>query len=311
VTDTALLDARIDHLALEQLEQTVDRFPEVDGWPGLLGDQPPPERPAEPAYLLPFEFDPQPMTPSIDEFARVTMNGDMPAIVHLRMQKLYQENIGALLYRESQRLAREHSCPVITAVLLLWKEADGPAMTGHYAIPSAGVFRYELTRLWEKDVDEMFGSPATLAFTPLAKFAPERLPEVLRRMEEGIEARAGDEEWKDRLWFLAYSGMGVRYPAEQVDRWLAHKLDFIHRTNGCRRALSDGYYAGYSQGQEEGKLHGALTWIEKVGGRRLGAPSAEVSASLKAIRNLDRLEQVAARVLKGASWTEVLPPAEC
>jgi hypothetical protein len=38
----------------------------------------------------------------------------------------------------------------------------------------------------------------------------------------------------------------------------------------------------------------------------LGAPPAQVAPAVATLRSLDRLEQLGARVLKGATWQEVL-----
>src|SRR5262249_17032759 len=155
-------------------------------------------------------------------------------------------------------------------VFLLWPGADGPAMTGKYRLPTGEVFRYHLTKLWEKDVDELFNSIATVAFAPLARFAPERLPEVVRRLEEGIATTAKNDDEKTNVWFLAYSSMGLRYPAAQVNDLLAHKLPFLLQTPQCRRLLSDGYYAGHSRGEEEGQFQATRRWVLRLGSQRLG-----------------------------------------
>src|SRR5262249_54611170 len=146
------------------LEGLVGRFLKALDWAGLLeGIGEPAGQKADPDYLEPFEFDPQPMPPSIDEYARVRKLSGAPAIIHIRMQRLYQDNIGAVLHREAERLRAEHHCEVQTAVMLLWEGADGPAMTGEYTLPGGEVFRYHLTRMWERDVDEMFNSVGTVA----------------------------------------------------------------------------------------------------------------------------------------------------
>jgi hypothetical protein len=304
-----LLDRLVERAALPALEQVAGRFQGAQGWTDLLeGISAPEETRDDPEYLLPFEFDPEPMPPSIDEFAKVRKITGEPAIIHIRMQRLYQDNIGAVLYKEAQRLQAEHRCSVETAVMLLWQGADGPAMTGEYRVPGGDFFRYHLTRLWERDVDEMFDNLGTLAYAPLGKFEPERLPEVLRRLDEAIETQAKDEKTRENLWVVAYQGMGLRFPAERVHELLKHRLPFILGTQACRGTLSEGYYAGYSQGEADGQFQATRRWVLELGRQRLGAPPAGVEQGLQTIRQLDRLEQLAARVLKGGSWPEVLAP---
>jgi hypothetical protein len=308
--ESALLDALIDRAGVEQMGQAVERFATAPGWPEMLaGIEPPAARPADPEYLLPLEIDPSPLPPSIDEYAKVKgKSTGLPSIVHIRLQRLYQDNIGAVLHRESQRLRKEYHCPVHTAVLLLWPGADGPAMTGEYDVPTGGTFQYHLNRLWEKDVDELFSSLATVAYTPLGKGAPERLPEIVRRMEEIIDSQAPDERMRENLWVVAYQGMGLRYPAERVNELLAHKLPFIYATRPCRGTLSEGFYDGHAKGLEEGMAQATRRWVRTLGGQRLGEPSEELMRALEAVSSLDRLEQIAARALHSASWPAVLAP---
>jgi hypothetical protein len=305
-----LLDHLIDRVALGPLEQARDRYLSAPDWVALLADLSAPEaRPADPEYLLPFEIDPEPMPPSIDHYAQVTMRGTgKPSIIHLRFQRLYQENIGAVLYRESQRLQTEHHCPVQTAVTILWTGADGPAMTGEYAIPSGGTFHYLVTRLWEKDVESSFQSISTVSYAPLCKFPPEQLPDVVRRMDEYIEQSGRDENEKQILWVVAYSSMGLRWPAEQVNALLAKHLPMLLGRHECRSTLSEGFYEGYTKGEAEGVRQATLRWVLKLGGRRLGEAPPAVAQALETERAVDRLEQLASRALKAASWQEVLAP---
>jgi hypothetical protein len=302
----ALMDQLMEQWNLEQLEQVRDRLPDAASWSALLADIQVLARPADPDYLLPFEFDPEPMPPSIDEYARVKKVPGGEVIFHIRFQRLYQENLGAILYRESQQKQAEHHCPVETVVLLLWPGADGPAMTGEYAIPKGGTYRYHLTRLWERDAEEMLNNPSTLAFAPLGKFKPERLGEIIRRMDEAIEARS--EEDKHNLWIVVYSGMGLRFSAEQVHELLAHRMPYLLQTQECRSTMSGGYYDAFTEGEAEGALQAARVWVLTLGRQRLGEPEPAVGKAIETRDSLDQLEQLAARVLKGTTWREVLAP---
>jgi hypothetical protein len=302
-----VLESLTDRLGLVQLEQLRDRYLSAQNWAELLAGVTIPESPpTQPEYLLPFEFDPTPMPPSIDQYAKVRTEDGEAAVVHLRFQRLYQEDLGAILFRESVHLRERYRCPVKSVVLVLWKGADGPALTGQYRDPSGSLFCYQITRLWEKDVDEMLGSCGTIPFAPLARGAPERLPEIVHRMAEVISSQAKDQETIENLWGLAYLCMGLRYPAEQVNTLLADVLPTIYQCEDAKRVMSDGYYAGVSQGQEKGALQAMQCWVLTLGKRRLGEPPSNVPPAVEMIRSQERLEQLAARVLKGATWKEVL-----
>jgi hypothetical protein len=305
-----LLDRLVAKLDLEQLEQVKDRLPSAGDWAGLLGDATPSgEVPAQPAWLVPCEFNPGPLAPSIDEYAvmeRRMLSGKM--ILHIRIQRLYQEDIGAVLYQDSKRLEAEHHCPNQTAVMLLCESADGPAMTGEYAIPGGGTFRYILTRVWERDAEEMLQSVGLAIYAPLGRFDPNRLPGLVQRVEQVIETSPGNDQDRENAWIVLYGSMGLRYPAEQVNALLAHKLPYLRQTAVWREIASQGYHAGCSQGYHEGAEQVTRRWVLHLGSQRLGPPPAETAAALEAVTNLERLEQLAARVLKGADWQAALAP---
>jgi hypothetical protein len=306
-----LVDVLVERAGLSILEQARDRFLNVPGWTELLaGLEVPLERPADPYYVKPFEIDPEPPAPSIDEYARVsTKSSGDPSIIHIRFQRVYQPNLGEILYKDSKRVQAERKCPVTSVVILMWPGADGPAITGTYAIPSGGTYTYTVTRLWERDVEEMFGSVATAVYAPLSKFAPECLPEIIRRMDDYIEANATDEKMRSALWVVVYSSMGLRYSAEQANQLLASQLPYILEREECRSTMSEGFHAGYSEGEQEGAIQALRGWVEALGSQRLGAPPPLVAQALTANTSRDRLEQLAARVLKGANWQEVLAPS--
>jgi hypothetical protein len=305
----AVPEALADHLDLGQLERLRDRLPDVSSWAELLeGTTPAPDPPAPPEYLLPCDFDPSPMPPSIDTYAKVELLTGQPAVVHLRFQRLYQEDLGAILYRENRRLAEKYGQMVQTVVLVLWPGADGPAVTGEFHTPGGEVFRYLLTRLWEKDADEMFDSPATAAFAPLARFAPERLPEIVRRMINVITAQ-DDAEAQSSFWSMAYSSMGLRYPAEQVHELLAPVMPRILAHKDARTMMSEGYYAGQSRAEGDGAGRAARDWVLALGTRRLGEPTTALREQLETVANLERLEQIAVQLRKAATWPEALAPA--
>jgi hypothetical protein len=306
-----LMDQLMDRSCVAMLEQARDHFLGVPGWAELLaGLEVPAELPADPAYVQPFEIDPEPMAPSIDEYARVTMKGSSePAIFHIRFQRVYQEDLGEILYKDSKRIGAERHCPVTSVVILMWPGADGPAITGSYTVPGGGTYTFNVTRLWERDVDEMFDSVATAAYAPLSKFPPERLAEVVRRMDEFIETKSPDDKTRSALWVVAYSSMGLRYPAEQVNALLSARMPYLLERPECRSTMSEGFHTGYSEGEQEGAVKATRGWVEALGRKRLGEPPLPIAQALAANTSRDRLEQLASRVLKGASWQEVLAPS--
>jgi hypothetical protein len=303
----ALLDGAADRLGLAQLERLQDRFLAAQSWAELLAGMTVPDAaPADPDYLQPFDFDPEPMPPSIDEHFRVQFEAGKEAVIHMRFQRLYQDNLGEILYEENRRVSERLRLPVQDVVLVLWPGADGPALTGEYVPPSGGVFRYSVKRLWEMDPEETLHSCGTAIFAPLTRFPPEELPQIVRRVKEVITAHAKDEKTLVNCWGVTYCCMGLRYPAEQVNELLTDVMPIVYRCPDTKGVLSEGYYLGHSRGESEGAIRATRRWVLTLGGQRLGEPPPVVRQAVTATDDLQRLEQLAARVLKAGAWPEVL-----
>jgi hypothetical protein len=230
-------------------------------------------------------------------------------VIHPRFQRIYQPDLGAILHREAEQLrAAKYNLPVESAVTILWTGTDGPVVTGEYAVPGGETIHYTVARMWEKDPDTMFDIPMAAILSPLAGFGPERLPEVLRRMDEAIESHARNEQERENYWVIAYTNVGLRFPAERVHELLAHRMEYIWSLNPMRRTRSNGHSRALAETLPEGDLRATWQWVLALGRERLGEPPAEVPGALAAITNLDRLEQLASRVLKAATWLEALAP---
>ena len=129
-----LLQALADRLDQAQLETLQGRFLSATTWAELLdGVVSTGETPAPPDYLEPYEFDPTPLPPSIDTYAQMTLANGTKAVMHMRFQRMYQKDLGSILYKEGEQLRAKYGGIVQSLVLLLWPGADGPAMTGEWA----------------------------------------------------------------------------------------------------------------------------------------------------------------------------------
>ena len=94
--------------------------------------------------------------------------------------------------------------PIVSVVVLLRPEAEGPGFTGKlgFNAPGGGFmqFGYKLVRVWETPVEELLtGSLALLPLAPIADVTEAQLPEVVRRMERRLnnELEAGE---RGLLW---------------------------------------------------------------------------------------------------------------
>ena len=302
----AMLETASDRVALSELERLRDRLTHAASWPELLSLLGPlPERPANPHYLEPLDVDPTPMPPSIDTYAKATIMKGMDMVLHLRFQRLYQDDIGEVLYKESVRLKALYNCPVQTLVFLMWKGADGPGFTCSYRIPAGGVYQYKLMRLWEKDAAEMLNSVGTAMFAPLCKFPEETLPELLRDVEKIIETKGKDAAEKRNCWAVAYSSLGLKYPAERVNELLKHRMPEILEFHESKSVRSEGFYDGNTAGAEEGLQLACRDWVFALGRQRFRQEPGDLVEKLDQNKDLKAWELLAGRVLTVAGWQDL------
>jgi hypothetical protein len=84
-----------------------------------------------------------------------------------------------------------YKLPVQSVIILLRKEADGPAMSGKigYEVPQSQAgslaLRYRVVRVWEKAVEEVLqGGLAALPLAPLANVSENELPAIVKQKED-------------------------------------------------------------------------------------------------------------------------------
>ena len=230
--------------------------------------------------------------------------GEVPLeIIHLDFQSSAAAWKHADLMVYNALLFAHYRAPVHTMVVLLRPQAGHANMNGvirYAARPGRGgmEFGYEVVRLWERPAEELLA--ADLGVAPLAMLG--RLPEGLP-LEEGLAAvarriveRLANEAPPDRAKKLltdAYLLSGLR-----VRRNVAARI-----FRGVRPMdESDTYLAILDEGQEKGIRRVILI----QGQDRLGSPDESVKAGLNSITDLDRLERMAHRTPKAASWQEIL-----
>lgn len=256
-----------------------------------------------------IEADLSTVTADADRVLRV--NGPpAPFLAHLEFQAGYDRAMGERLLRYNVLLRYRHGLPVRSIVLLLRREADGPALTGAVRDGTETEqnllhFRYRVVRVYEQPVEAVLaGGLATLPLAPLADVSPSALPGVVRRMEERIGAEAAPDQ-AGMLWTAAYVLMGLKYPAALVTQ-LLKGVRQMKESATYQAILQEGRAEGEARGEEWGRAEEARALIVRLGRKRFGSPDAATEAALGAITSRERLEQLAERLLEAESWSELL-----
>lgn len=227
-------------------------------------------------------------------------------LAHFELNVSYSKEYGDSLLRYNALATARHHIPVQSVVVLLRKEADGPAMSGvvHYEAPGGGgelFFRYKVVRVWEKAVDDILnGELATLPLAPLANVPLKRLPDVIRQMEDRFDREASVEE-AGTYWTATLLLLGLRFKRGTV-------VELLKGVRGLNE--SDTYLMiieeGEARGEARGELKGERTLLLKQGEKRFGRPSASVKARLESIESSDDLIRLGLRIFEVESWTELL-----
>jgi predicted transposase YdaD len=202
--------------------------------------------------------------------------------------------------------------PVRSVVVLLRKEADGPAMSG--VLRYEGMrFRYGVARLWEIPTEQVLSAPANLLpLAPLTEVSPEELTNVVRRMEARIDREVAREE-RATVWTTTFLLLGLKYDREFATQLLKGVRQMKESSTyqwileqGIERGIEQGIERGIEQGIEAGRATEARQMLLLLGRKRLGEPDAPTLAALEALSDPNQLESLALRLFEVESWEELL-----
>jgi hypothetical protein len=302
--------ATLDGLALafarDQLEELADRLVGAPGWAEwLAGVVVPPPGPGLPDYTKDLEIDFEPSGPSIDTHMLVSMQGGGEAVVHLRFQKWYQEDLDRHLFHESLKLERRHRKEVMVFVFLMWPPAEGPGMTGRYEgrdhRGKLKRFTYTIRRAWELEPEEVTQTPGTMLLAPLSKGSKQRMPEIVQMIKNGLERSKADTKSREAVWDAVYWSMGLICDLDEAHRALGDMLPVIHRSHYYLAAKGQAFLGAYSAAQNEGRLAAGRALVLRQATGRFGA-SPGAADTLAAVTTREELEALAQRVLTADSW---------
>lgn len=197
-------------------------------------------------------------------------------------------------------------------------------MTGRveYAVGEGGslTFRYQIVRLWQTPAAELLqGELAATVFAPLSDVSENELPDVVEQMRQRITQETDGEQTR-RMLTCAYVLMGLKYPPDVTDSLFQGVIGMEESSTYQvikARGLAEGLFEGRSQGLAEeraegraegvaeGRVEAAREILLRLGRKRLGEPSAKTQATIAAIGNLERLEQLAEEMLEVESWSDL------
>ena len=174
-----------------------------------------------------------------------------------------------------------------------------------------------MVRVWELSSEALLkGELGTLPLAFIADATPEQIPSLVRRAAKRL-ARETSRSKEGEMWTAVSVLMGMKFEEEFV----AHTLKGIHTMTDSvtyQAILRQGKEMGVREGKEMGVREGEVTGLKKglakeartlllrLGEKQFGKPNSKTIAEINKIGSVERLEDLAVRVLSVTSWVELL-----
>lgn len=228
-----------------------------------------------------------------------------PWLLHLEMQSSPKSGLAEQLHWYNALLKHRHGQRVRTVLVLLRPAADSPQLTGIYQeqFPEEEPyleFRYGVIRVWQLPAESFLTGPlGTLPLAPISAATEAELPGVVRRLDERLESEASPDQ-RLVLGTAAMLLTGLRLPQEAMLALYqgVHFMSILKDSSFYQMILDEG--------RMEGKLAQARAMILRLGTQKLGPPEEAISAALKGITDLGRLERILEHVFVAGSWQDLL-----
>ncbi|OWK45078.1 hypothetical protein [Fimbriiglobus ruber] len=266
---------------------------------------------APPGPVRVVDADVSTVTAEADKVIRV--DGPDPWVLHLEFQTHAEDWFPPRLLRYNALLHYRHKLSVSTVVFLLRPAANMTSATGSWVVrPPVGPeweYKYRVIRVWERPpADFLTGALALLPLAPIAATDEASLPEIVDRIGHRLRAEA-DHPLGAKLWTSTGVLMGLRYENDLIESLLGGTLQMEESTFYraiLARGEATGEAKGEARGEAKGRLAEARAIILRLGQQRLGSAPTIVVATLTAITDLTRLEELSDRLLLVSSWDELL-----
>lgn len=235
-----------------------------------------------------------------------------PKLIHIEFES-EGKNVPKRVHRYHVLIDYKYDLPVQSVVFLLRKDADRPDITGVVErLREDGsrylYFEYDVIRIWQIPLEEILsGDIAILPLAPVSSVPKSQIKQVLRRMEERANAELSPED-RSVFWTNTFLVMGLRYDQDLSRKLLKGAIGMTNSTT-YMSIIEEGKEIGKAEGKAEGEVSGLRNAVFRIGGKRLGAPSPEVKTQIESIISLEKIQELADRILFVDTWAELLAKA--
>ena len=238
----------------------------------------------------------------------------LPWLMHLELQAGPDMDVLDRTHLYSTVLRRRHRVPVRARLSCYgarlirrdsreyWNIWTQPA-TGN----GVGVIRW--SAVWQLPVESLLtGGLGLLPLALITDEAKNRLPEVVRRMDERLAAEVAPDKRKT-LWAAAYFLMGLRHPPGMAAELLKGVRE-MEESSTYQWVIEKGMQKGIEKGIEKGSKKGSKKVLKEtlidLGAIRFGRPDATALTVLNSVDDMERLTRLRHRLLDAADWNDLL-----
>jgi predicted transposase YdaD len=218
-----------------------------------------------------------------------------PYLINLEIESGRPADRPSRFLNYSTRLTEKTGLPVLTAVVLLRKEADNPAMSGRYTRQGPkGVylqFDFSVIRLWQLPT-AIFFEPGSRLFPLAALTADEQeIAGVVERVRQRIQPMEQSDQ--QDIWNSLNVLMGLRFEATMIESLLKGVINMEDSVT-------------YQEIIRKGRRNELKGMIQEAGLLKLGEMSSKQLAKLENIMELELLRKVMINVVVKQNWDDVL-----
>jgi predicted transposase YdaD len=235
----------------------------------------------------------------------ILIDAPYPCVLNIELMASHDLGIERRLFGYCGLLVRQYGLPVHTVLVLLRPEANSPNFSGrqHWRSPygaSSAMLEYDVFRLWETPLDLVLsGGPGVLPLAPLTLGADKAMPEVVKALDTRFQSELTPAEAAE-MWTATYTLMGLRFPPE-VSTILLRGVRHMRESSTYQAILEE----GRREGLQEGGLKEMRRFMLRLGTGRFGPPTPAIMNRLESESGLERLEELAERLVDAKGWDEL------
>ena len=271
------------------LEQSPGDWPVLAGWPRAETDV--------------IDADVSTFSGAADKVLRVRASPDW--IMHMEFQAGPDISLPQRLQIGNVLLDDRHGLLVRSVAVLLSPKANLSNLTGLHERRFPGQqahlsFRYQIIRVWQLPVEPLLtGGLGLLPLAPISATSEGDLPGVVERMKQRL-SRPEVRAQASGVWTATYVLLGLRYPTNVAQQLLREVMAMEESTT---------YQAIIGKGREMGKLEELRRTILLQGVEKFGRAPRPVATAIESVGDIERLEQLAVRLMHATGWDELLDRA--